>query len=642
MKERRSVCAPNTAFTCNLIEIGEILSGQISNLNMIFRCAYHLPHDANTPVLKLCRSSDSRRAVTPATSILDPKGVFLLRVLREPSTLNSETSSEAQQEHFLFLWCGSETSPATADFAERLARNMFGILTRASTVTRLTQGQESKEFLDFLVDDGPFSVEKTLASSQYKDFYDFRPAVSTVPDDLPVSARSFEHSVELDVHSNKRKVSLSLDMQGIRRSNEANEKTEGAQLCSVRPSHEEVSATAAHGAATVLQSVTAPSTLGGSDSKSPAPTVETALSAVSALSTAATGSRNSPRTTSMNILVVSSNRSSMMGSLPLALLQTNALETNQNQSASSTRGEAADTEIDVTISTGRVDAPDEASPTGGRKTDEERPTQRLESTSSPTNYRTLSSSASNDFERPPLSKGGGASRLSLLSNRSREALLSPSHSHSTSPNTSSLPSSTEADSTEPTHLLIPSGSKTRISLLSLAGVGIAQRPPSQEKRGIFVSPRVAPQPLSIDKSSEPFPLDATADSLQRPISASEKFQLSGSTRTTCTNVTGDTPRIASPPTPSSALSEHTNHIESQHLALNVGIAELSGALLSSGRIPSASLEASLQHSATPTLSRTASKEQSPFALPIKGIGGKITPNSDRLPEHIGLSRGYVL
>jgi hypothetical protein len=51
VKSRRACCAPNTAFTCNLIEISECLkSDWRNNTAAIFRCAAHLiPHDPNTP-----------------------------------------------------------------------------------------------------------------------------------------------------------------------------------------------------------------------------------------------------------------------------------------------------------------------------------------------------------------------------------------------------------------------------------------------------------------------------------------------------------------------------------------------------------------------------------------------------------------
>lgn len=74
VKQRRKVCAPNTAFTCNLIEIDELLSGDAKTNSIMLRCSSHLPHDNATPVLKMCRHSDSRKFVTPTTSVLDPSG----------------------------------------------------------------------------------------------------------------------------------------------------------------------------------------------------------------------------------------------------------------------------------------------------------------------------------------------------------------------------------------------------------------------------------------------------------------------------------------------------------------------------------------------------------------------------------------
>ncbi|KAJ1435613.1 protein-tyrosine phosphatase-like protein, partial [Ochromonadaceae sp. CCMP2298] len=83
VKKRRKVCAPNTAFTCNLIELGELIGsgGDSAMANLLFRCAYHLPHDPTTATLKLCRTAETRKIITPSTSMLDPLGVFVLRMV---------------------------------------------------------------------------------------------------------------------------------------------------------------------------------------------------------------------------------------------------------------------------------------------------------------------------------------------------------------------------------------------------------------------------------------------------------------------------------------------------------------------------------------------------------------------------------
>ena len=55
VKSCRSVCNPNSAFTCQLIELDEIFSREGRTKSLLFRCAVHAPHDPFRPVLKLCR-----------------------------------------------------------------------------------------------------------------------------------------------------------------------------------------------------------------------------------------------------------------------------------------------------------------------------------------------------------------------------------------------------------------------------------------------------------------------------------------------------------------------------------------------------------------------------------------------------------
>jgi hypothetical protein len=74
VKARRKVSSPNIAFTCNLIELGEIFAGSASEATLLFRCASHGPHDTRTAMLKLCRNRNSRRILVPALSLLNPKG----------------------------------------------------------------------------------------------------------------------------------------------------------------------------------------------------------------------------------------------------------------------------------------------------------------------------------------------------------------------------------------------------------------------------------------------------------------------------------------------------------------------------------------------------------------------------------------
>ena len=170
VKKGRSICSPNTAFTCNLIELGELLAKDAARTgaggNLFFRCAYHLPHDPKTPVLKLCRTTDSRKIMTPATSLLDPKGVFIIRtVFNNNNTLVID--------HRIFLWQGGETTDATARHAEILAKKMYGILTTTDKVEWVKQGEETTDFMSYLLDDGVFNASD---NSLYDDFYDYPPS----------------------------------------------------------------------------------------------------------------------------------------------------------------------------------------------------------------------------------------------------------------------------------------------------------------------------------------------------------------------------------------------------------------------------------------------------------------------------------
>jgi hypothetical protein len=81
VKSKRNCCAPNTAFTCNLIEIAKYLKSNWRNKStVLFRCAAHLiPHDAQTPALKICLNKESRKCIIPRTSVLDPYGVYVLK-----------------------------------------------------------------------------------------------------------------------------------------------------------------------------------------------------------------------------------------------------------------------------------------------------------------------------------------------------------------------------------------------------------------------------------------------------------------------------------------------------------------------------------------------------------------------------------
>ncbi len=149
-------------FVCNLIEIGEIFGGGAAEATLLFRCSYHGAYDHKTAVLKVCRNLNSRRLLVPATSLLNPKGVYILRAVRG-------------NMHFMFVWCGRLTSENTIDQAIYLANLMSRVFTQAPSLVRINEGQETEEFLSFLMKDGGFKLPDD-SSASYDDFYDFPPS----------------------------------------------------------------------------------------------------------------------------------------------------------------------------------------------------------------------------------------------------------------------------------------------------------------------------------------------------------------------------------------------------------------------------------------------------------------------------------
>ena len=154
VKERRLCSNPNTAFTCHLIEIGDLLHGEQRKVTNLFRLAQHLPHDRSAPVLKALRDESTRKLLPPNLSLLDTRGVFVLRPGQEDVESGSATRETANQGPF--VWVGSIAAMAAAnvEVATRLAECMVGILTAAGTsVTVVWQGREPPAFLAMLQSD---------------------------------------------------------------------------------------------------------------------------------------------------------------------------------------------------------------------------------------------------------------------------------------------------------------------------------------------------------------------------------------------------------------------------------------------------------------------------------------------------------
>ena len=132
-----------------------MLHGHAKSTSLLFRCAHHLSHDYNTAVLKPCITFDARKIIKPKLSLLDPRGVFVLKV--------GSTQNNAK----LFVWQGVHSSSNAFTEAMRLAGLMFGILTPATCTIVVPQYSETAEFLSSIIDDGPFSS----SSVAYDDLY---------------------------------------------------------------------------------------------------------------------------------------------------------------------------------------------------------------------------------------------------------------------------------------------------------------------------------------------------------------------------------------------------------------------------------------------------------------------------------------
>lgn len=188
VKTQRRICSPNTAFTVNLIELTELLNGDASRATLLYRLAYHAPYDPETPVLKLCRNESNRRILVPATSLLNPKAVFVLRAVRPSpsasssggnggdsdaaaSSVSSSNAAAATLQHTLFIWVGNGSSTEARGAAVQLARQMIDVLSQAKDVTIVREGEEGSEFLSCLAADGPFQRHNAHGVALYNDYY---------------------------------------------------------------------------------------------------------------------------------------------------------------------------------------------------------------------------------------------------------------------------------------------------------------------------------------------------------------------------------------------------------------------------------------------------------------------------------------
>ena len=186
VKSRRKVCSPNTAFTCHLLELAELLAkDNVVVGNLMFRCAYHLPHDATTPCLKLCRNNETRKIIKPMLSLFSPNAVYVIRVVwgngsQQEVVPNSVYAFEAET---IYIWSGTSSTPSTTNHAMVLAKYMHGVFTTTENIQLISQGSEPREFLEALKMD---ESEQPLASGNnsmvatplrwVEDYFDFPPS----------------------------------------------------------------------------------------------------------------------------------------------------------------------------------------------------------------------------------------------------------------------------------------------------------------------------------------------------------------------------------------------------------------------------------------------------------------------------------
>lgn len=141
MTSCRAACAPNTSFTCNLIEIDELLNGEARNVPVFFRLASHRAGDTDTPVLKLIRSPDTRKIVLPRSNLLSSHGVYVVRPAKSRCKV-------------LYVWKGRYADTNSLKIACMLAEQMVGILTNADTIEVIDDVAEPVNFRDHIIQEG--------------------------------------------------------------------------------------------------------------------------------------------------------------------------------------------------------------------------------------------------------------------------------------------------------------------------------------------------------------------------------------------------------------------------------------------------------------------------------------------------------
>lgn len=164
VKMRRQVCNPNTAFTCNIMELNRLLHGAGLAQPVLLRYAAHLPHDIITAVLKPVRDSTTRKLIAPKESMLDNEGIF---VLQQADKEDEERGNYSSQKP-LYLWLGQNVDDFDVEDALKLATLMLGVLSPCNRVEVIRAGKEPPAFWEGVDRDGP---HKRGESITYADLW---------------------------------------------------------------------------------------------------------------------------------------------------------------------------------------------------------------------------------------------------------------------------------------------------------------------------------------------------------------------------------------------------------------------------------------------------------------------------------------
>lgn len=179
VKTRRIVCNPNTAFTCNIMEISELTHGKARQVDILLRLASHLPHDPDTLVLKPCRDASSRRLLLPSTRLMHCNGVFVLRPryvkpsndadagVSHVSGISSSRGSEHREDDaqwcadsHIYVWHGAGVPAASITAGVNLARHMVGIFAPDdAVVVVVAAGMEPESFWKCCAREGSPEIE---------------------------------------------------------------------------------------------------------------------------------------------------------------------------------------------------------------------------------------------------------------------------------------------------------------------------------------------------------------------------------------------------------------------------------------------------------------------------------------------------